>query len=433
MLGKLNKVRQSKNIRNSFWIIGEQIFQMILAFVVGTLSARYLGPSNYGTLNYTASFVSFFINIASLCMEGIVIKKLVDQPESEGVYLGSSLFFRVISSSLSMISIAIIVYFLDPGDSLKLMLAAIQSIQLFFKAFHIFDAWFQRKLKSKYTSIGKMVASISVSVYKLFLLVTGKSIIWFAFSTIISDLIIAVILYIFYKREGGQSLKIKISVGREVLSESYHFILSDMLSALYMNMDKIMIGQMMTDRDVGLYIAATTISGLWAFVPVAMINSYRPTIIELKKTNEGQYRKRLTQLFSLIIWVNIVFAFISFLFAELIIKILYGVDYMNALSALKVTVWGQMFAVISMTRSVWIICENKNKYVKYYVAIGTTVNLVVNFILIPIMGIVGAAIATLLTNMVVLIFAPLLFRETRQQIPYLIHGFLITWAWKRTK
>lgn len=106
---------------------------------------------------------------------------------------------------------------------------------------------------------------------------------------------------------------------------------------------------------------------------------------------------------------------------------------MNALSALKVTVWGQMFAVISMTRSVWIICENKNKYVKYYVAIGTTVNLVVNFILIPIMGIVGAAIATLLTNMVVLIFAPLLFRETRQQIPYLIHGFLITWAWKRTK
>lgn len=104
-------------------------------------------------------------------------------------------------------------------------------------------------------------------------------------------MIIAVILYIFYKREGGQSLKIKISVGREVLSESYHFILSDMLSALYMNMDKIMIGQMMTDRDVGLYIAATTISGLWAFVPVAMINSYRPTIIELKKQMKANIEK----------------------------------------------------------------------------------------------------------------------------------------------
>ena len=369
ILDKLNKVRQSKNIRNSFWIIGEQVFQMLLAFVVGTLSARYLGPSNYGTLNYTASFVSFFINIASLCMEGVVIKKLVDHPESEGVYLGSSLFFRIISSFLSMISIAIIVYILDPGDSLKLLLAAIQSIQLFFKSFNIFDTWFQRMLKSKYTSIGKMVASISVSGYKLFLLITSKSIIWFAFSTIISDLIIAVILYIFYKREGGQSLKINITVGKEVLSESYHFVLSDMMAALYMNMDKIMIGQMMTDRDVGLYITATTISGLWAFIPVAMINSYRPTIIELKKTSEDQYRKRLTQLYSLIIWVSIMFALISFLFAELIIKILYGMEYIDAVDALKITVWGQMFAVISMTRSVWIICENKNKYVKYYVAI----------------------------------------------------------------
>lgn len=433
ILDKLNKVRQSKNIRNSFWIIGEQVFQMLLAFVVGTLSARYLGPSNYGTLNYTASFVSFFINIASLCMEGVVIKKLVDHPESEGVYLGSSLFFRIISSFLSMISIAIIVYILDPGDSLKLLLAAIQSIQLFFKSFNIFDTWFQRMLKSKYTSIGKMVASISVSGYKLFLLITSKSIIWFAFSTIISDLIIAVILYIFYKREGGQSLKINITVGKEVLSESYHFVLSDMMAALYMNMDKIMIGQMMTDRDVGLYITATTISGLWAFIPVAMINSYRPTIIELKKTSEDQYRKRLTQLYSLIIWVSIMFALISFLFAELIIKILYGMEYIDAVDALKITVWGQMFAVISMTRSVWIICENKNKYVKYYVAIGTIVNLILNFILIPTVGIVGAAVATLITNMVVLIFAPLLYRETRSQIQYLLHGFFMTWVWRKTK
>lgn len=433
ILDKLNKVRQSKNIRNSFWIIGEQVFQMLLAFVVGTLSARYLGPSNYGTLNYTASFVSFFINIASLCMEGVVIKKLIDHPESEGVYLGSSLFFRIISSFLSMISIAIIVYILDPGDSLKLLLAAIQSIQLFFKSFHIFDTWFQRMLKSKYTSIGKMVASISVSGYKLFLLITSKSIIWFAFSTIISDLIIAVILYIFYKREGGQSLKINITVGKEVLSESYHFVLSDMMAALYMNMDKIMIGQMMTDRDVGLYIAATTISGLWAFIPVAMINSFRPTIIEIKKANESLYKVRLTQLFSIVIYTCFIFAIISFLFSELIVKILYGSDYIGAVEALRITVWGQMFAVISMVRNIWIICEDKNKYVKYYVAIGAVVNLVLNFILIPTIGIKGAAVSTFITSMVVLIFAPLLYSETRNQTRYLIDGVLMTWAWRRVR
>lgn len=427
ILYKLKRVLYSKNIKNSFWIIGEQVFQMLLSFVVGMLSARYLGPKNYGTLNYTASFVSFFINIASLCMEGVVIKKIVDHPYDEGTYMGSCIFFRVISSSLSMVSIAIIVYLLDYGDSLKITLAILQSIQLLFKSFHIFDAWFQRYLKSKYTSIGKMAASIFVSGYKLILLITGKSIIWFALSNIISDLIIAVILFCFYKKEKGQKLEIKIAVGKEVLSESYHFILSDIMSALYMNMDKIMIGQMMGDTDVGYYIAASTISGLWAFVPMAMINSYRPTIIELKKTNEKLYKVRLTQLFSLIIWVSIFFAFVSFLFAEFIIRILYGNDYLKAVGALKVLVWGQMLAVISVVRTVWIICEEKNKYVKRYVAIGTVVNLILNYLLIPLMGIKGASIATLVTNAVVLIAAPFLFKEMRSQATFLMDGFSLAW------
>lgn len=431
ILYKLKRVLYSKNVKNSFWIIGEQIFQMLLSLVVGMLSARYLGPKNYGTLNYTASFVSFFINIVSLCMEGVVIKKMVDHPNEEGIYLGSCIFFRMVSASLSIVSIMIIVYILDPDDSLKFKLALLQSFQLFFKSFNILDAWFQRYLKSKYTSIGKMVASITVSGYKMFLLITGKSIIWFAFSNTISDLIIAIILFYFYKKGRGQKLVIKINIGKDVLSESYHFILSDIMSALYMNMDKVMIGQMMGDLYVGYYIAATTISGLWAFVPVAMINSFRPTIIELKKSDEQIYRIRLTQLYSLVIWTSIFFAYVSFLFSRLIIKIMYGVAYLEAVGALKITVWGQMLAVISMTRTIWIICEDKNKYVKYYVAIGAIVNLVLNFLLIPSVGIEGASIATLITNIIVLIVAPLLFKETRSQAKYLINGFFLTWLFRK--
>ena len=59
----LSKLFKSKNLRNSYWIIGERIFQMLLTFVVGILTARYLGPSNFGTLSYTAAFISFFTNI----------------------------------------------------------------------------------------------------------------------------------------------------------------------------------------------------------------------------------------------------------------------------------------------------------------------------------------------------------------------------------
>ena len=73
----LRRIFKSKVATNSFWIIGEQMFQMVVSFVIGIISARYLGPSNYGALNYTASFVTFFTSIATLGMEGVVIKKII--------------------------------------------------------------------------------------------------------------------------------------------------------------------------------------------------------------------------------------------------------------------------------------------------------------------------------------------------------------------
>ena len=89
-------VLNSKNMQNSFWIIGEQIIQMLISLIVGVLSARYLGPENYGTLSYTASFVTFALSIAKLGMDAVVVKKLVDHPEKEGEYIGTSMLYRII-------------------------------------------------------------------------------------------------------------------------------------------------------------------------------------------------------------------------------------------------------------------------------------------------------------------------------------------------
>ena len=115
MIGKIKKLLKSKSIKNSGWIIGDQIFEMALQLIVGMITARYLGPANYGTLSYTASFVTFAVSIATLGMDGVVIKKLIDHPDEEGLYLGSSMVFRLISSIVSIISVSLIVFILNPS------------------------------------------------------------------------------------------------------------------------------------------------------------------------------------------------------------------------------------------------------------------------------------------------------------------------------
>lgn len=426
------RLLKNREVKNAGWIIGEQIFQMLVSLIVGVLSARYLGPSNYGALNYTASFISFTTSIAALGMEGVVIKKLIEHPDEEGEYLGGCLIFRMGASLLCMAAVTIVVIILNPSEPLKWTLVFLQSLQLLFYSVYILDSWFQRYLHSKYVSLGKMIACVLVSAYKIFLLVTGKSVVWFAVSNSLTYLIIASVLLFFYRYENGQKLHANCSKGVEVLKDSYHFIISGLMVSIYSQMDKIMIGQMMTDMDVGYYTTATAISGMWIFVPTAIVNSFRPKIMELKQSgNEDFYIRRLEQLYSFIIWLCIAVSIIVCIFARIAVLILYGEQYLGAVSALRIVIWCETFSMIGTARGIWILCENKNKYVKYYLAIGAGANLILNYCWIPVFGIEGAGIATLITQIVTSLIAPLFFKETRVHSKLVIEALVLKWRWKK--
>lgn len=424
----VDKITKSRSIKNSGWIIGQQVFQMILQLFVGVFTARYLGPSNYGSLNYTASFVTFLTSIATLGMEGVVIKKLIDNPDKEGIYLGSALGMRLAASVLSIISVSIVVYYLNPTEPIKLTLVFLQSFQLSFKAMQILDSWFQRHLKSKYVSIGKMIACIVVSAYKVALLATSKSIVWFAVANSLTDGVIVLVEIYFYKREKGEKLQFNYYIGKEILKDSYHFIISGLMVAIYSQMDRIMIGQMLSDLDVGLYTTATAVSGMWVFIPTAIITSFQPVIMETRKNNSKQeYLLRLEQLYSAIIWLCIVVSSIVAVLAPVVIYILYGSDYLGAATTLRISIWFETFAMIGSARGIWILCENKNQYVKYYLSIGAAVNLILNWFMIPRFGINGAAFATLITQIVTSIIAPMFFRETRIHSLLVFESFIFKW------
>lgn len=427
----LSRLFKSKVATNSFWIIGEQMFQMVVSFVIGIISARYLGPSNYGALNYTASFVTFFTSIATLGMEGVVIKKIIEHPDKEGEFLGSSMLFRAISSVLSSFAIVLIVWVLNPNENLKVVLASLQTLQLVFTSVHILDSWFQRHLNSKYVSIAKMIACLIVSAYKVFLLITAKDIRWFAFSNTLTSLVIAIILWCVYDSKKSQKLSVNISSGMYLLKDSYHFILSGIMVAIYGQMDKIMLGGMISDTSVGFYTTAAMLCSAWTFIPNAIINSFRPKVMELKESgNERAYLIRLEQVYSLVIWGSLLASVLICALGYLIITILYGVEYSGAITPLRILIWCETFAMIGNARGIWILCENKNKYVKYYLGLGAVINLILNAALIPILDASGAAIATLITQVFTSMIAPLFFKETRIHTKLVIDAFLLRWRFK---
>lgn len=422
LINKIKSIKEKKVAKNTMWILAERITQMIISLIVGVISARYLGPSNYGILNYGASLVTLFTAICKLGLENVIIKDYVDKRNENGKILGTAMVMRLFSSLLSVIAIIIIVCILKPNDSTILIVTILQAIALLFQAYELIDYWFQSNLNSKYVSIAKTIAYISVAVYKVLLLILKKPVEWFAFSTSLDYIIIMLIIFLMYKKNKGQKLEFSFETAKSLIYRSYHFIFSGLLVTLYMQMDKVMIGSYRADGEVGLYSAATTICSMWGFIPEAIINSIRPTLYESKKVSEDAYIKRQKILYAIVFWISVIFAIGITIFSDLIINILYGKDYLQAKPALLISAWYPTFAYLGTARGPWIVINNKNKYSKKYIFWGAVINLILNAILIPKTGITGAAIATLISQIVVALIAPLLYKETRITVKHMLEA-----------
>ena len=83
------------------------------------------------------------------------------------------------------------------------------------------------------------------------------------------------------------------------------------------------------------------------------------------------------------------------IFAKPIVEILYGIKYIPAIEPLRIIVWYTAFSYLGVARNPWMVCENKQKYLKYIYIGAAVINVLLNALLIPNFGAAGAAGASL--------------------------------------
>lgn len=362
------------------------------------LSARYLGPQNYGVINYAASITSFLIPLMQLGLRSTLVKELLTCPEREGETLGTAIFLNVISSVMCIIGVAAFTISANSNDTLTIVVTILYSISLIFQAIEMMQYWFQAKLLSKYTSLIMLGAYITVSIYKIYLLITKKNICWFAVSQAIDYAVISCLLLVVYKLLGGQRLSFSLKRGRDMLAKSRFYIISGMMVTIFAQTDKIMLKFMIGNAAVGHYSAAVSCAGITSFVYAAIIDTFRPVILELKNKNYKEYCEKISLLSSVIFYMSLLQCIGMTLLSDLIVGVLYGSAYSAASGILKILVWYTTFSYMGPIRNVWILAEEKHRCLWIINLTGAVGNIILNFVFIPWMGTKGAAIASLITQ-----------------------------------
>lgn len=419
------KVMKSKEAKNAIWLIGGRVVQMLISFVVGVLTARYLGPGNYGIINYAGAYVTFFTAFCTLGINSVIVKDFVDHPDEQGKAIGTTLVLRAVSSFFSSIMIVGIVTIIDKKEPVTIAVTALCSIALIFQVADTLNYWFQSRYQSKMSSIATLVAYIITSCYRLFLLVTHKDVRWFAFASSIDYICVAIILFLAFKKESGPRLSFSKKKAKELLGTSYHYILASMMVAIYGQTDKLMLKQMLDETSVGFYSLASSINNMWVFILAAIIDSMYPTIIKYAGENSEQFEKKNRQLYAIVIYVSIFVAVLFMIFGKWIIRILYGEAYLPATESLKIVCWYTIFSYLGTARNAWIVSTNNQKYLKYICCGAAFANILLNLLLIPVLGASGAALASLLTQISTIVIIPYFIKSMRPNVKLMIEAFLL--------
>ena len=307
-------------------------------------------------------------------------------------------------------------FWLRPDDELGKTLIAILGSVMLFKASEVAVYWFESQVLSKNIVWVQNGCFFIFATIKVLLILSKAPLIAFAWAMMAEALAVA-LLIVFVLGVRGKSLRrLRATMARskELLSDSWPLLLSSVSIMIYMKIDQIMLGEMVGNEAVGFYTAATKISEVWYFIPTMIVSSVFPAILEAKTRSETQYYQRLQQLYDLMVYLSVVIALPMTFLSTPIVKLLFGEAYALSGTVLAIHIWASIFVFLGVASSKWFVAENRQVWSLQRTALGAVVNVGLNLLLIPKSGVIGAAIATIVSYATAALISDFFRQETKQ-------------------
>lgn len=426
-------MRHSSAAGNALWMIFGRLAQSGLSLLVGILTARYLGPADYGLIHYAAGLTGFFAAFCTLGLPSILVKELTVHPEETGEILGTAMVMQCVSSLASGAVIMGLVGHLERGNAPLLLVAAFSCMAMVLRFFDSFHCFFQAKQRSKVTAAVLLAAHGAAMAYKAALLVLGKNVAWFAFGAVLEQLWAGGLLVLAYWREQMGRLAISRETALRLWRESHHFILPGLMVAVYAQTDRVMLTRMLGEAVTGCYSAAVTLCGSWCFVLSALIDAMYPEIAAADREDAAEFDRKNRQLYAMVFYLSAGAAVLLACFGEPLVCMIYGEAYRSAAGPLRILGWYTAFSYLGVARNVWVVCRGAQKDLVWIYAAAALANVWLNLVLIPRWGSAGAAAASLAAQVISGVIAPCCFSGLRGNVRLMLEGILLKNLWNREK
>lgn len=403
-----------KILVNSLHLILERGLKLALGLFVGVYVMRYLGPDRYGMFSYVASLAGLLLPFAQLGYPTVAVKEIVQQPGNEQGVLGATLGLNVFASGLIFLVLNLLALFYLDQDTRPLL--QILSLQLLFSPAKTVDVYFQSVVKARYPVLARSTGQLLSAGLRLAAIFLSAGLVWFvAIQSAVGLIVAALLVYSYY-----HYASIPLSAwhydrvaARRIFLLSIPLVLTNLFNVVILRIDQVLIRQLLDNTETGIYAAAATLSEAWYFLPGAFLASLFPALVKEHGRSRPGYFAKMEKLCVMFFYLALIIATVFYFLSDWAVPLLLGEKYSRSTEILVIHVWAGCFVFLGRPATKGLIIDDLNSYYLIVRLLAAGINIGLNYLLIPQMGIIGAAYATLVAYAVAHCFGYALFRPTR--------------------
>lgn len=391
--------RISKNVGLVFF---SQILTYVLAFFTLVYTARYLGANGFGTLSLALSIGAIFGVFADMGISTLMVRELARDKTLTGKYVLNGLLMKFILSFVTLGLVVLTVNIIGYNWTESIIIYLI-TLSVIISSFYTFlNAIFQANERMEYLSLANIINSVVLLAGTILGIYLGLNIVYFAVVYVITSIVVLVYCLLIYFR-GFSEIEpdLDLSFWKPTINEAWSLGIILLSGMLYTYVDSIMLSILKGTEAVGWYSAAYRLMYIALMLPNAINIAVYPVMARLySDSSEHSLKLLYERYFKYMLIIGIPLGFGTSLLAKQIIVLLYGPGYEPSIIALQILVWTIVFTFAGAAYIQLLQSINRQIIITKISIICLIINIIVNLILIPRYSYVGASVATLITEIV---------------------------------
>lgn len=390
--------------KNTFWLLFAEFLQKSLMLFLTILLARILGVEDYGQLAFALSFATLFTITANFGLSSLTIREVARDNTLAQKYINNISMIKILLSIITLILIFITLQFLEKDNNLN-FLVYLFGIYIIINNFtEFFNSIFRAFEKMEYEAYSKILKIIVLFCFGLLFLYLEYSSLYIALSYVLASLVGFICSFIILKNTTGKiNLDIDFKLWKKIFKNSWPFALSIAFATIYFSIDSVMIGIILDNQKLGYYTVAYSLITGFYFLPIILSHVYFPKLSQSFKNKNHNTKEYIKGFNSRLIIIGIPLTLILFIFSKQIINILYGPAYSNSLIIFQILICALILKFFTFPYGLILSALNQEKKKVLIQFITIIFNIILNIILIFKLEIIGVAISTVLSELLLLI------------------------------